>query len=64
MEARKRKNALRQAAIREDRQAAVLGLLHSLLESAPQLILQLYTMAQRTEADSLVIGESRISRRH
>lgn len=55
MEARKRKNALRRAAIREDRQAAVLGLLHSLLESAPQLILQLYTMAQRTDADSLVI---------
>lgn len=56
-EARKRKNALRQVAVREDRQVAVLGLLHSLLESAPQLVLQLYTMAQRTEADSLTIGK-------
>ncbi|KAF8786193.1 XK-related protein 6-like [Argiope bruennichi] len=55
MEARKRKNAILQMTIKEDKQTATLCLLHSFLESAPQLILQLYTLAQRTDRDSQVI---------
>ncbi|XP_054719492.1 XK-related protein 6-like [Uloborus diversus] len=54
MEARKRKNAIRQMTIKEDKQTATLCLLHSFLQSAPQLVLQLYTLAQRTDEDKLV----------
>lgn len=54
-EARKRKSALHQMTIKEGKEGAMLSLLHSLLESAPQLVLQLYTLAQRTESDDLAI---------
>lgn len=44
--------------VHEDRDTALLSLLKSFLESGPQLILQLYILVKRNEANA-VLGKSR-----